>query len=91
MNAPLQPLADYVVVQVEEVKTKTASGFLLPEKSAEKPMAAKVLAVGPDVKAVKVGERIIYRGYDNTDIKIGDAEYTVVKEENIVATVKQDK
>ncbi len=50
MSTPLQPLADYVVAQAEAVETKTASGFLLPEKAAEKPQTAKVVAVGKDVK-----------------------------------------
>lgn len=88
MSSPLEPLADYVVVQAEEVQTTTASGFLLPESSTEKPKSAKVVAVGKEVKAVKVGDRIIYKGYNNTDVKVGNTEYTIVKEEDIVATVK---
>jgi chaperonin GroES len=50
MSTPLQPLSDYVVAQAEAAETKTASGLYLPEKAAEKPKTAKVLAVGPDVK-----------------------------------------
>jgi co-chaperonin GroES (HSP10) len=49
---------------------------------------AKVLAAGKDVKNVKVGDRIIYGGYSNTDVKLGNDTYMLVKEENIYATVK---
>ncbi len=88
MSTPLQPLGDYVVAQGEEVQTKTASGFLLPEKSTEKPQTAKVVAVGKEVKNVKVGDKIVYKGYSNTDVKVGDTDYILVKEEDILATVK---
>ena len=47
MSTPLQPLGDYVVAVAEEAETKTASGMYLPEKAAEKPKTAKVVAVGP--------------------------------------------
>ncbi len=88
MSVPLVPLADYVVVEQEAVKTKTVSGLYLPEASAEKPKIAKVLAIGKAVKNVKVGDRVVYGGYSNTEVKIDANEYILVKEENIFATVK---
>ncbi|HET7320054.1 MAG TPA: co-chaperone GroES [Candidatus Saccharimonadales bacterium] len=88
MSAPLQPLADYVVAQAEEAQTKTASGLYIPEGAAEKPKSAKVVAVGKDVKSVKIGDRIIYGGYTTTEVKLEGAEYLIIKEENIYATVK---
>ncbi|MBC7707656.1 co-chaperone GroES [Polaromonas sp.] len=88
MSTPLQPLGDYIVAQGEEAETKTASGLYLPEKSAEKPKTAKVVAVGKDAKQVKVGDRIVYKSYSNTDIKVDGTEYILVKEEDILATVK---
>ena len=87
MSTPLRPLGDYVVAQTEEAETKTASGLYLPEKSAEKPKTAKVLAVGKDAKQVKVGDVIIYKSYSNTDVKVNGTDYVVVKEEDILATV----
>lgn len=97
MSVPIQPLADYVVAEAEAAATKTMSGFYLPEGAAEKPKIAKVLAVGPGkigddnerIKMmVKVGDRIVYGGYSNTEIKIGKDEFILIKEENIYATVK---
>jgi len=71
MGVPIQPLADYVVAKGEEAETKTASGLYLPDKAQEKPKVAKVLAVGKEVKRVKTGDRIIYKSYSTTDIKLG--------------------
>jgi chaperonin GroES len=88
MSASLKPLGDYVVATQEAAETKTASGLYLPDKAQEKPKTAKVAATGPLAKQVKVGDRIIYKGYSTTEIKVGGQEYILVKEEDILATVK---
>ncbi len=88
MSVPIQPLADYVVAQKEEAATKTASGLYLPGGAQEKPKVAKVVAVGKDVKAVKAGDRIIYKSYSETEVKVDAEEYLLVKEEDVLATVK---
>ena len=87
-KVPIKPLADYIVVQQEEAQTKTASGLYLPDKASEKPKIAKVLAVGPVVQDVAAGDRIVFGGYSNTDIKIDGVEYMLVKNENIYAKLK---
>jgi chaperonin GroES len=88
MSTPLQPLGDYVVAVGEEAETKTASGIYLPEKAAEKPKTAKVVAVGPATRQVKSGDRIVYKSFSTTDVKVGKEEYILVKEEDVLATVK---
>jgi chaperonin GroES len=88
MSAKIQPLAEYVVAVSEEPETKTASGLYLPDNAAEKPKVAKVIAVGKDVKQVKVSDRIIYKSYSTTDVKVEREEYILVKEEDILATIQ---
>jgi chaperonin GroES len=88
MSSSLTPLADWVVAEQEEAVTKTASGLYLPDKAAERPKVAKVLKVGKDVKEIKTGDRIVYKSYSTTDVKINDKEYILVKSEDIIATVK---
>ena len=88
MSVKIEPIADYVLAQQEEAETKTASGIFLPSQSQEKPKIAKVLAIGSDIKKVKVGSRIIYKPYSTNEVKIGKDEYILVKEEDIIATVK---
>lgn len=87
MSNAIQPLADYVVAVAEEAQAKTASGFYLPENAKEKPKTVKVTAIGPDVKGVKVGDRIVYKGYSETNLKVDKDEFILVKEEDIIATV----
>ena len=88
MSLNIHPLPDYLVAKQEVSETKTASGLFLTENAQEKPKVAKVLAIGKNVKIVKVGDRIIYKSYSTTDVKLGSDEYILVKEEDILATVK---
>lgn len=87
MSVPIQPLADYVVAQAEKAETKTASGLYLPDKAQEKPKTAKVVAVGTDAKQIKVGDRILYKAYSTTEVKVAAEDYILVKEEDVLATV----
>jgi chaperonin GroES len=87
MSAPINPLGDRVVATREEVATKTASGLYLPDNAKEKPVVAIIAAVGPEVKHVKTGDRIIYKEYSTTELKLDGTEYLLVKEEDILATL----
>ena len=87
MSTPITPLADRVVAVREEAKTQTASGIYLPDSSKEKPSVAEVKAVGEDVKHVKAGDKIIYKEYSTTELKMDGTEYLIVKEDDILAKV----
>lgn len=88
MSVNIQPLADYVVARQEEAETKTASGLYLPDKAQEKPKVAKVIATGKKVHEIKKGDRIVYKTYSTTEVKVGTEEYMLIKEEDILATLK---
>lgn len=87
MSVPIKPLGDRVVAVKEEAQTKTASGLYLPENAKEKAVAAVVQAIGPDVKTLKKGDKIVYKEYATTELKIDGTEYLLVKEEDVLATV----
>lgn len=87
MSSPIKPLGDRVVAVKEEAKTQTASGLYLPDSSKEKPVVAAVIAVGSDVKSVKSSDKILYKEYATTEIKIDGTEYLIVKEEDILGTL----
>ena len=82
----IKPLSDRVVAKKEQPKNATASGILLGE-AKEAPAYAVVEAVGPDVKTVKKGDKIIFKEYSTTNVTVENTEYIIVKEEDILATV----
>ncbi|MBQ2695562.1 co-chaperone GroES [Candidatus Saccharibacteria bacterium] len=81
----LKPLKDRVVAKVEKPVEKTASGILLGD-AKEKPAYAVVEAVGSEVTAVKKGDKIIFKEYSTTEVKVDGVEYIILKEEDILAT-----
>lgn len=94
----LVPLSDRVVLKQLMAEETTASGIVLPGQAKEKPQQAEVIAVGPGgvvdgkevVMNVKVGQKVIYSKYSGTDVKPGDDEYTVVRQNDILAIVEED-
>ena len=86
INMALTPLKDRVVATIEKPLEKTKSGILLGE-AKEKPAYAVVESVGPEVKSVKKGDKIIYKEYSTTEIKVDDTDYIILKEEDILATM----
>lgn len=82
----IKPLADRVVAKKDAATSTTASGILLGE-AKEKPNTATIESVGPDVKALKKGDRIIYREYSATELKYEGKDYLIIKEEDVLATL----
>jgi chaperonin GroES len=84
----LQPLADRIVARSLEAEAKSAAGILLPDSAKEKPMMGEVLAVGKEVKEVKVGDKVLYAKYGPTEVKVDNQELLLLKEEDVLAIVK---
>ena len=92
----LKPLADRVVVKLEEAEEKTKSGLILTGSAKEKPEVAVVVAVGPggvvdgkEVKmTVKKGDRVITSKYSGTEVKMDGQEYNIVRQADILAIVE---
>lgn len=84
----LKPLQDRVVALKEQPMETTKSGILLGE-AKEAPAYAVVESVGPDVKIVKKGDKIVYKNYSTTDVKVDDKDYIIVKEEDVLATLNE--
>ena len=82
----IKPLADRVVAKKDAAVEQTASGILLGE-AKEKQNTAIVESVGPDVKNVIKGDRILYRDYSASEIKLDGTDYLIIKEEDILATL----
>lgn len=82
----LKPLKDRIIAIVEKPLEKTKSGILLGE-AKEKPAYAVVESVGPEVSSVKKGDKIVYKEYSTTEIKVNDVDYIILKEEDVLATM----
>lgn len=88
---PIRPLGDKIVAIKPNTKPQTASGIYLPDSAQEKSVAARVVAVGPEVKAIKKDDYIVYKEYTTTDLKINNQEYLILKEEDVLAIMEGEK
>jgi chaperonin GroES len=93
----IHPLDDRIVVEPMEAEEKTAGGILIPDTAKEKPQKGKVVAVGPGkllddgkraVPAVKKGDIVLYAKYGGSDVKVGEKEYLIMRESDVLAKVE---
>ena len=91
----LVPIGDRVVVRRADPESKTAGGIVLPDSARDKPQRGEVMAVGDghvkkDGKktplTVKAGDRVIFSSYAGDEITLGDDDYLLLRESDILAT-----
>ena len=92
-----KPLQDRILVKRLASEEKTASGIIIPDNAKERPMEAKVVAVGagkvlddgtrrkPEVAA---GDTVIFGKYSGTEVKLDGEEHLILKEDDILAVLK---
>lgn len=85
----LKPLHDNVVLKKEEEENKTASGIILTSESKNKPSVGVVEAIGSGCKdaGYQVGDKVVYKEYSGTRVKLEEEEYIVIADEDILAVV----
>ncbi len=93
----IKPLQDRVVIKMTEAEETTKSGIILAGSAKEKPQVAEVIAVGPGKTAengtvtpvnLKVGQKVLISKYSGTDVKLDGVEYTILKEDDVLAVVE---
>ena len=86
----IKPLSDRVLIQPNPAEEKTA-GLIIPDTAKEKPLAGKVVAVGPgtsEVKMeVKVGDQVLYGKYAGTEVTVEGETYLIMRQSDIFAII----
>ncbi|MFH1769380.1 MAG: co-chaperone GroES [Parcubacteria group bacterium] len=93
----IKPMGDrYLIEPMKEEKKK--GGIILPETiTKEKPEEGKIVAVGTGKLdengkriplTLKKGEKVLFTKYAPHDVKIGEKEYLIVREEDILAVLE---
>ena len=94
----IKPLGKKWLLKSVESERKTKSGIFLPDTAKEKPQLGKIVAVGPGktfdngqkvALEVKVGDKVLFAKYAGTEVKLDGEEYTVLKENDILAIVNE--
>ena len=96
----IQPLGDRILIKSLAKEEKSAGGIIVPDTAQEKPQEGKVVAVGKGklledgtIKPleVKVGDTILFGKYVGSEVAHEDKEFLILREEDILAIVKEEK
>jgi len=94
----IRPLQDRILVERIEEEVKKG-GIIIPDSAKEKPQQGKVIAVGPgkvDEKGnripmeVKKGDIILFGKYSGNEIRIGEEEHLIMREDDILAVIEKE-
>ena len=86
----IQPMGARVLIRPAQKENKTNSGLILPETAKEKPQQGSVEAIGGEddmMTDLAVGDTVIFPKYSGSEIKIGDVEYLIMDESDVLARV----
>ena len=94
----IRPLHDRVVVKrIDTEGEQVRGGIIIPDTAKEKPQEAEVVAVGPGKVGddgnrapmdVNVGDKILIGKYSGSEIKIGDEDMVILREDEILAVIE---
>jgi chaperonin GroES len=93
----IRPLHDRVLVKRLQEQEKTAGGLYIPDTAKEKPIEAKVIAVGSGKRLedgtirkpeVKAGDKVLFSKYSGTEVKIDGEEHLIMREEDLLAVLE---
>ena len=96
-STQIQPLADRIVIKPLEETEQMRGGLYIQDTAKEKPQQGEVIAVGPgkmteDGKRipaeVKSGDRVLYGKYSGTEVTVGDEQYLILRESDVLAVIK---
>ena len=92
----IKPLGDRVVIKRLEAEETTKGGIIVTGTAKERPQEAEVVAVGPGAivdgkrteMEVKIGDKVLYSKYAGTEVKFEGEEYTILRQDDILAIVE---
>ncbi|GAB4247957.1 MAG: co-chaperone GroES [Acidobacteriota bacterium] len=94
----IKPLHDRVLVKRIEEEEEVRGGIVIPDTAKEKPQQGEVIAVG-DGKilengtkvqmSVKPGDRVLFGKYSGSEVKLGDEEYLIMREDEILGILEK--
>jgi chaperonin GroES len=96
-STQIQPLADRIVIKPLEETEQMRGGLYIPDTAKEKPQQGEVVAVGPGKMSeegkripaeVKAGDRVLYGKYSGTEVTVGDEQYLILRESDVLAVIK---
>jgi chaperonin GroES len=93
----IRPLHDRILVRRVKEEETTKGGIIIPDTAKEKPIEAKVVAVGTgrildsgEIRplAVKKGDLVLFGKYGGTEVKIDGEDHLILREDDILGIIE---
>jgi len=82
----LQPLQEYVLLEMAEVEEKTQGGIIIPDTAKEKPQYGKVVAIGNiENPGISVGDYVYFKKFSGTEIDYEGKDLLFVQYADLLA------
>jgi len=82
---------DRVLIIPDSIESVSKGGIIIPSSAQSKNYWGVVVDVGAKVdNGIKKGDRVYYEKYSESPVKVGDTEYVIVKQENILGNLKSE-
>jgi chaperonin GroES len=90
------PLHDRILAKRLAEDAKTSGGLFIPDTAKEKPLEARVIAVGSgkilengktQALSVKVGDKVLIGKYSGSDVKLDGEDHIILREDDILAVL----
>ena len=91
-NLPVKMLADRILVDLESDGERRSTGGILIPATAQmgKRLAwGEVVAVGPNVRAMEVGDHVLFNPEDRYEVEVRGADYIILRERDIHAVASK--
>ncbi len=84
--AKIVPIENKVVIK-QDAAAETVGGFVIPKSAQNPPKQGTVVAVGEDVRFLKVDDKVLFEQYVGAPVKIDGEEYVVMLEKNVFCKI----
>jgi chaperonin GroES len=92
-KTPIRMLHDRVLVSVDtEGERRSSGGIVIPATAvmgSRRLQWARVAAVGPHVRTVEVGDRVLYDPEDKAEVEVNAETYVLMRERDIHAVAAE--
>lgn len=85
---PIKMLNDRILVRLTaETERRSSGGILIPATAEMKKRLvwAEVCGVGPNVRAMEIGDRVLFSPEDRYEVEVGGDDYIILRERDIHA------
>ncbi|CAB4185625.1 GroS Co-chaperonin GroES (HSP10) [uncultured Caudovirales phage] len=76
------PTSNRLLVLPDPAEEKTRGGLIIPQTDQKRTRAGQIVAIGPDVKHAKIGQRVSYGEYSGQETKFEDIDFLVMREDD---------